>query len=116
MFFLNYIIYRDKSFLHFYHTASEGLCLKVKQKGRWGDVLKLCQESREGFCAYSDSDGIVHILCTDNDGKMIYLTDKNLKWNKYILSEGNNEITPIEFKIAKAGNILNFFCSAKYIS
>ena len=114
MFALNYITYRDKSFLHFYHTASEGLCLKEKRKGRWSDTFHLCYEAKKGFCAYCDSDGVIHILCTDDDGKIIYIKEKNLEWNQYILSEGNNEIIPVSFRIVKAGNIMNFFYSARY--
>ena len=114
MFLLNYIIYYNKSFFHFYHTKAEGLCLKVKEKNRWSDVLYLCPEAESGFCAFLDSDGVIHILCADKENRIIYLARKNFEWTKHILTQIKEDIKPIQFKIASAGNILNSFYSAKY--
>ena len=88
--------------------------LKRKQNGRWENSVSLYRDAKDGFFVYMDDDKTLHILCTDSKNNIVYITNKNCGFNNYILSHGNEEISPLEFKIAKAGNILNFFYTAHY--
>lgn len=111
---MNYILYTDNSFLFFSHSPVEGLMLKRKSKRHWEENVSVYRDAKDGFFVYMDENKTIHILCTDSKNNIIYLTDKSSEWCDYVLSSVNPEIVPIEFKIAKAGNILNFFYTAKY--
>ncbi len=111
---MNYILYTDNTFMHFFHSPSEGLCLKEKKKGRWSEPEIIYREALDGFSVYSDSKGLIHILCADKKGAIFYITKKDEEWKCFTLSGENPDILPIEFKIAKAGNIINFFYTAEY--
>ncbi len=111
---MNYILYADGSFLHFFHSKTRGLCLKIKKQGRWGENICLCPNAKEGFSVYLDKSEKIHILCSNIKNDIIYITNKNSAWQTFTLSVGKPEISPLEFKIASSRGILSFFYSASF--
>lgn len=111
---MNYILYLDNTFMHFFCSGVQGLVLKTKKDGHWSKSITICQEVLPGFCVFLDKDKQIHILCTNKNNDILYITQKNRLWQKYVLSKGNPEIFPIQFKIAQTGNLLNFFYTANF--
>lgn len=111
---MNCILYTNKTFLYFFHSHTDGLMLKCKKNGRWEEGLSLCRNALDGFFVYKDENEAIHILCADKENNIVYIHGKNFSWNNYILSKINNDITPLQFHIAKAGTLINFFYTALY--
>lgn len=111
---MNYILYADNAFMHFFHSKTKGLCLKIKKNGQWSDTSFLCHDSKDGFFVYLDKNEKIHILCCNIKNDIIYITNKNSEWQTFVLSIGKPDISPLEFKIAQTGNILSFFYSASF--
>lgn len=111
---MNYILYADNAFLHFFHSQTKGLCLKIKKNGRWSQTAYLCPDAKDGFSVYLDKNEKAHILCSNINNDIIYITNKNSEWQAFVLSVGKPDISPIEFKIASSRDILSFFYTAHF--
>lgn len=76
---IHLVSYEDGEQVRFFHTDTDGLCMK----GRAG-VQVLLKEAYQDFdlCKHG---GMLHIVCQNQDGDLLYLKFEEGKWHKYTL-------------------------------
>ena len=81
-----YIIAFNGSWLHFFIKPHVGLCSRKKNGYKFDDFKILLPGAAADFCVYSKK-GLIHIVCQDERGSVIYLLFDGINWNKNILLE-----------------------------
>lgn len=111
----NYLISSGSSAEHYFFRPYEGICCKKRMpSGLWGEHAACVPAGQDGFGAYADKSGNVHLICIDKENRLIYAVRKNDKWKKYILTSLNSDIFVSDMRLYNAGGRLNLLYSALY--
>lgn len=110
----HFIIQRNSNLEHYFHKPYEGICVQQKSSYRWLEYQILYREGKEGFFVHCDANDMMHLICTNDNGDIVYLLNKGDAWHKYVLIEGNQKLFPERFYISPAGGRLNLFYTAIY--
>jgi len=111
----NYLIMRKGVLEHYFFRAYEGICVrKRRSNGIWQEHTNVFERGKDGFGLYVDNEGVVHIICTDNENKLIYGVCEKEEWKKYVISKLNNDIFVSQIKLYSIRDRLNLMYSALY--
>lgn len=111
----NYLIKIGATVEHYTFRAYGGICVrKQSPSGVWQDFVPIIENGRDGFAVYSDFEKSVHIICADNENRLIYAFSENDEWKKYIISKLNDDIYVLDMKLYSIKGRLNLIYSALY--
>lgn len=111
----NFLILSNDSPEHYFFKPYEGICVKKQSpSGSWQEHRPVLTDGGDIFCVYADSKGLVHLICTDSDNRLIYAIRKNDVWKKYTLSTLSKDIFISDIRIYPIKGRLNFLYSALY--
>lgn len=106
----DYIIRRSKDMWHFFHVDNDGLCVKKKQDGRWGNSQVLLENVFFDFSVLCDGQDNLHLVCQDMDGNVLYLAYHHEQWHKYTLMKSKTDGAYTKyFKLLLTGSHLQLF-------
>lgn len=67
--------------IRLFHQDKAGICASVMGKnGGWLEPSAVIREGRPDFNACMDEWDVIHIICQDSYGSMLYLTSRNGRW------------------------------------
>lgn len=110
----NYLISDQETLYHFFYKPGEGICFKEKNATHWNEYQILYRDGLDGFSAYCDSAGNIHLICTNGSHDIIYLFKRKEQWLKYVLASGKEEIIPLRFALSYCDSYMNLFYTASY--
>lgn len=111
----NYIIKAGDKWEHYFFRPYEGICKKERLfGGSWKEHTPVLLDARDCFSVYADRNSNVHIVCIDNENRLIYAVRKDGKLKKYVLSSLNTDIFVSEMRLYNVGGRLNLLYSALY--
>ncbi|MCX7715758.1 MAG: hypothetical protein N2171_08545 [Clostridia bacterium] len=110
----SYIIYKKNYIEHYFYKPNEGICSNQKLHGHWSPHQTIYKEGLDGFCVYADAADNTHMVCTNEDGDLMYLLNKDNSWHKHILTKGNKKVFPQNFHMTILNGRVNLIYSAKY--
>ncbi len=111
----NYIITCGGKSKHYFFKPYEGICQKERlPSGSWKEYESVLPEAKDCFCVYADRNSNVHLVCLDNDNRLIYAVYKEKKWKKYVLSTLSCDIFVSDMRLYNVGGRLNLLYSALY--
>lgn len=110
----NYLISDQETLYHFFYKPGEGICFKEKNPTHWNEYQILYRDGMDGFGAFCDSSGNIHLICTNAAHDIIYLFKRQEQWLKYVLASGKEEVTPLYFTLSFCNTYMNLFYTAAY--
>lgn len=81
-----YIIAYNGNWIHFFIKAHVGLCMRKKNGFKFEEYRVLMQGAEADFCVYTSGD-LIHIVCQNEKGSVIYLLYDGIAWKKTVLLE-----------------------------
>lgn len=110
----NYIIMPKNLLEHYFFKPYEGICMRRRNSvGIWQEHTQVFGGARDGFGLYC-KDKTVHIICTDHDNKLIYISGDGGIWKKYVISKLNSDIFVSDMRLYAVRGRLNLIYSALY--
>jgi len=111
----NYLITRNGTPEYYFHSHYEGICMKRRRfQGIWQESVQINENGKDCFGVFSSSDGLVHLISTDSENKLIYSVNDGKDWKKYIISKLNSDIHILQMKLFSIRGRLNLMYSAIY--
>ena len=111
----NYLIMPESTPEHYFYKPYEGICMRKRSRGGlWQEHSPIFSGGRDGFGIYCAGDKTVHLICTDHDNKLIYASNTNQDWKKYVISKLNNDIFISDMHLYSVRGRLNLMYSALY--
>ncbi len=99
---------------HFFLKPLYGLCFQKKEQGRFSPFEVLLPEACEDFCVLAEDD-VIHLICQEESGNILYLSYDDGDWHKTILLESKSPSPyPKHFSLIPVGNFLNLFYILAY--
>lgn len=109
-----YIVEHQKQWWHFFIKPFYGLCFRKKEGTRFSPFEVLLPSACEDFCAIVANDRI-HLVCQEENGSILYLTQEGETWQKVVLFESKTGVAYKKyFSMIAAGNFINLFYVIKY--
>lgn len=96
-----------------YYKTNNGICESTILYDRLTDSKIILNDIKESFFVYKDSKN-THMIAVSNENELIYMTLKNNKWQKFIISKLNPKIEIKKIMIGVSNSRQNLFYSAKY--
>lgn len=111
----NYLIMNGNTPEHYFFRPYEGICMRARTPaGVWQERSSVVSKGRDGFGVYADRNGAVHLICVNDENKLIYAVRKDGALKKYVLSSLSPEIYVSDMRLYNAGGRLNLLYSALY--
>ena len=111
----NYLIMTNGVKEHYFYRPYEGICMRVQNVGGiWQERVTVLENGHDGFGVYADKAGNVHLICVNNENKLVYAVRKNGLWKKYALSKLNDDIFASDMRLYSVNGRLNLLYSALY--
>lgn len=104
---INSIVRLDSGeYFYFFYDSKNGICYR---EGNNSEVEVLLKNGNDNFSlAYTNN--IIHLICSDTDNNIVYLSYENNKWSKYvILKSKGGKTKPDNFEILIVNNWINIF-------
>lgn len=79
------IVKQDGSVLYFFHSKTDGLCMKTKTGRHWAEPVILLADAYHDFDTLLDNNQNIHIICQDLSGNILHLIGHDAEWRKYTL-------------------------------
>lgn len=108
----NYLLQQPEGFFHYFYKKDMGIWYRRRRAQKWTEAELLYKEGHDGFCAYCDENGTVHVICTNDNHDTVYFVQREGEWHKYILLVGKPDIVPHEFALLSDTKHLNLFYTA----
>ena len=113
----NYLIMRGNTPEHYFFKPYEGICVRKRTPaGIWQEHTQIFADARDGFGFYCTRDKAVHLICTDRDNRLIYISGDGENRKKYVISSLNSDIQISDMKLYSVRGRLNLLYSALYNS
>ena len=110
----NYLILRNNIVCHYFYRKGMGICFREQHNEKLGEIIPVYNEGSENFSVYCDGGNNVHIICTNENHEIVYLSNRQNEWNRYIISSSKDGLTPLKFMTMSDGTHLNLLYSAVY--
>lgn len=111
----NFLIIRGGKVEHYFYKPYEGICMRKQSPGgTWQEHCSVLADGGDVFCVYADPKGNVHLICIDEENRLVYATQKSDIWKKYILTPLSSDIFVSDIRIYSINGRLNFLYSALY--
>lgn len=81
-----FIIAYNGNWIHFFIKQHVGLCMRKKDGFKFEEYRVLMQGAEADFCVYTSED-LIHIVCQNEKGSVIYLLYDGIAWKKTVLLE-----------------------------
>ena len=80
IFMTNFLVPAKDGVEHYFYKPYEGICLQIQSPGgSFREHQQVISSGRDIFCVYADSDGVLHLICTDSENHLIYAVRKKKK-------------------------------------
>ena len=111
----NYLIMPENLPEHYFYKPYEGICVRKRSlQGVWQEHMSIFQGGRDGFGIYCSKDKTIHLLCTDHENKLIYMSRGDNDWKKYVISKLSQDVFISDMRLYSVRGRLNFMYSALY--
>lgn len=110
----NYLYLDNSIITQISYNPFDGIYMRKKKPNGWGENTIIYKEGKDNFSVYFDMRKRTHIICKNENNKLIYLIGRNSVWNKYSLLEYRDDIEILTFKMLEFKEQLHLFYTAKY--
>ncbi|OQB12665.1 MAG: hypothetical protein BWY15_02124 [Firmicutes bacterium ADurb.Bin193] len=99
---------------HFCHNTG-GICFCRMTSDHITEYEVLLSSGQKDFDVLIDDTDTIHLVCGDDSGSMIYISNRDKTWKKYTVMQSKTiEVSPKNFNIYRVGNWINVIYSIDY--
>lgn len=99
---------------HFYHNR-HGICFCKMRDEKITEYQVLLPDARDDFDVITDDSDVIHLVCQNTDGDIIYVNHRDGEWKKAtVLKSKRSTSYSKDFVIRRMGNWLNLFYCIEY--
>jgi len=94
-----------------YYKGNDGIYKKTFSGSGWSDGRRIYKNAIKDFCVKTDANNILHILCIDNKGDIVYIKNGG---NEHILIKSNNKIFAKKLRMYESNHRISLVYTAEY--